>query len=335
MKVTSAENGPEQPPGAQEEPVEAEVVTHEYDMPPEVREAAEDAVRDALGSQEMVVSDPQDRVEGMVAMDAHDSARFVERLVRQAQEQNLGKRWIYELPKGGGKLERGLTVDAVEDITQQMNWSGRCRIAILPDTLQARVVEADEGDGPEPFWEATIAARDEISGSVYMGTSMEPQKLKLKPSTADAKRKDGKSIPEDNRVFDRFSRAKAINKAERNALEKHIPEVVKVTLIAMASQNPALVERIETAEEAKIKDMPAPLDTPEAKALTAEMATVYDEIRELGGGKGKLLLPPGRYNAALLHAQHDLAALQAMKLWLEQRRDEIRAQLKPESKETS
>lgn len=315
------------PAQAQEQPQEGEVVDAEVVPAEEIRAAVEDA----LQSTAMVLADPGDQREGMIAMDAHDAAKLIERFTRQAQELNLGKRWVYELPAGGGKLTRGLTGDAVEDLTQQMNWSGRCRIHVLPETLQVEVIEADEGDGPEPFWVATVAALDEVSGSVYTGTSMEPQKMKLKAATAAAKRNEGKAIPEDNRIFDRFSRAKAINKAERNALEKHIPEVVKLTLISMSARNPALVERIETAEEAKLRELPPPLDTPEAVAIREEIAGIYDEIRELGGGKGKVLLTPGRYNAALQMGQHDMPGLQGVKAWLEQRRDEIREQLEKET----
>ena len=284
------------------EPVEAEVVDAEL----------AEAVDDALSSQDLVVAHAGDFHEGLIAMDAHDAARLVERLTRQAQEANLGKRWVYTLPGGKGS---GLTIDAVQDITQQMNWTGKCAIGIDPSTLQVEVIEADEGHGDEKFWVATVAAVDRRTGVHQIGTSMEPQNMRLKGGGTK---------------FDRFARTKAIGKAQRNAMEQFIPETVKLTLISMAEGRPELIERIETAAEAKMREMPAPLDTPEAKALTAEMAGIYDEIRGLGGGRGKVLLPPGRYNAALVHAQHDLSALQAMRLWLVERRDEIRVQLEGE-----
>lgn len=298
---------------------DAEVVASEAEPAPELREAVSDAM-----SVEAFATEPDDEHAGMVAMDAHDSARFVERLVRQAQEQNLGKRWVYALP---GTTTRGLTVDAVQDIVQQMNWSGRCAIRVLPETLDVELIEADEGDGPEPFWVATVAAEDARTGLALIGTSMEPQKMKLKPATAAAKRKDGKMIGEDNRIFDRFSRAKAINKAQRNALEAHIPEVVKVTLIAMSAKRPDMVERIETEQEAKVSELPPPLDTPEAREAIAELGRIYDGIRELGGGKGRILLPPGQFNAYLVQSQHSMELLARMKAWLEQRRDEIKAEV--------
>lgn len=306
---------------APDEPVDAEVVPEQADVSPEVAAAVEDA----LASQAVTVTDPADEHAGMVAMDAHDAAAFVDRLTTQAMNANLGKRWVYQLPRDGAPA--GLTGDAVEDITQQMSWSGRARIHSMPETLQVEQIEADEGDGPEPFWVATIAAADDIGGSVFTGTSMEPQKLKLKASTADARRKKGAAIPEDNRVFDRYARAKAINKAERNALEKHIPTIVKLTLVAMAKKDPSLIEHIESDAEAKAKELPPPLDTDEARALIAELGEIYDGVGALGGGKGRMLLTPGTYHQYLIQSHHSMELLARMREWLLQRREQIEAEV--------
>lgn len=277
---------------------------------------------EVLQSAELVPANPRDRHEGMIAMDAHDAARFVDALTRQAQEANLGKRWVYQLPYGGGD---GLTVDAVQDISQQMNWSGRCRITLLPETLDVEVIQADEGRGMEPFWVATIFAEDEMTGQRHAGTSMEPQQMQLKAETAAAKRNKGATIPEDNKVFDRFARAKAVNKASRNAEEKHIPEAVKLTLIAMAKNKPSMIEKIQTPTEAKAADWPAPLTTPEAQALNEECEAIYTEIRGLGGGRGALELPPGLFGSYRMQSAHDLPKLNDLKMWLLQKRDEIAA----------
>lgn len=285
------------------------------DVSPEVRVAVQEALDDALGSAEMVVANTRDQHEGMVAMDAHDAARFVGGLVEQAQNANLGKRWVYRLPGGGGE---GLTVDAVEDITQQMNWTGRCAISLMPETLDVEVIQADEGNGLEPFWVATVFAVDERTGQKHAGTSMEPQMMKLKPDTAAKKREKGAVIGTDNKVFDRFSRAKAINKAGRNAEEKHIPEVVKVTLIAMAANKPEMVERIRTPIEEKLDALPPPLDTDEARQVIKECEEVYEKIKPLGGGRGRVEITPARFNGALVTSQHNMTMLRATKAWLDE-----------------
>lgn len=313
----------DEPPAEPDEAVDAEVVDESGSTVLATREDVVAAIEDALGSQEIAPL-TRDKHEGLVAMDARDAAAFVGGLVRQAQEANLGKRWVYKLPGTGGS---GLTVDAVQDITQQMNWTGRCRISLLPETLQVEIIQADEGRGTEPFWVATVFAVDEMTGQKHVGTSMEPQSMHLKPGTAKAKREAGAKIPEDNRIFDKFARAKAINKAERNAEEKHIPEVVKLTLIAMAEKNPGLVETIRTPVEEKIAALPAPLDTPEAAELREECEAIYLELGALDGGKGRLVIPPGRYNGAMMNSQHDMVMLRSTKAWLEDSRDRLRAKV--------
>lgn len=317
----------ELPPAAEADQARATAAAQEAAEPvvdaelvPEPGAELQEAVELATSAAALVVDQPADRHEGMVAMDAHDSAALLDRITQQAQEGHLAKRWVYDLPGGGG---RGLTVDAVQDITQQMNWTGACSIGVRPGSLSIELIDGDEDGLPAKFWMATIEAEDRKTGAVQTGTSMEPQRLKLKPETARAKRAQGKPVPEDDRVFDKFAATKAANKAERNAMEKFIPEVVKLHLLAMAAKNPAIVERIETAQEAQIKDLPAPLDTPEAKALIEECAGIYTQIRKLKGGRGAIALPPGRYHAGLLRSQHDLRTLQSFRDWLLERRDEI------------
>jgi hypothetical protein len=90
---------------------------------------------------------------------------------------------------------------------------------------------------------ATIFARDEVTGAMLPGSSMEPQRMRLQARTADRKRKAGQKIPEDNTIFDVFSRTKAIQKATRNALAAFIPEEIEQTIIAMFAKDPSRVER--------------------------------------------------------------------------------------------
>lgn len=297
------------PAEPQEEP--AEVVDGQVvpDPATEPAPALREPVADALQNADLVVADPRDENAVYVAMDAHDAVRLVERLTEQAQEQNLGKRWIYEF-KSGNEWQRGLTVDAVEDIVQQMNWTGKCAIGVIPETA---VFELIEGEDDEKEWTVTIAAEDARTGSRLLGTSQEPQRMKLKSGA---------------RKFDKFARGKALSKAQRNAMESFIPEKVKLTLIAMAAGNPQLVERIESAEEAKARELPAPLDTPEAKAAIEELRAIYTEIRNLGGGQGAIKLTPGQFGAYLLQSQHDLALLGNMRDWLLGRKTKIEDELK-------
>lgn len=279
------------------------------------------AVDGLLGANaELVVRDPQDRVEGLIAMDAHDVELLVRDLTQQAQGAALRK-WVYELPQSG--KPKGLSVHGVQDITQRMNWTGKCSIRVLPGTLVVEKEEAETDDGVESFIVATIFAEDQRTGAIMPGTSSEPRMMKLKAATARAKREEGKVIREDNRVFDRFARTKAIGKASRNALASFIPEEVEQAVIAMASRDPRLVERIQTEAEARVSDLPAPLDSPEARVLLEELDGIYAEIRELGGGQGKIRLTPGQYFSAKQQAQHSMAILGQMREWLLERKAQI------------
>lgn len=292
---------------------------------PEMGEVVDDFIP---GPAELAVIDPSDRHEVMLRMDDHDVRMILER----AQKTALRK-WVYEL-KGrkdaDNKPVRGLTVHAVQDITQQMNWMGKCRIGLLPETLTVERIVENAGNGDEPFWVATIFAKDEMTGAMMPGSSMEPQRMQLKKTTADAKRGDGKSIPEDNKVFDPFSRTKAIQKATRNALAAFIPEEVEQSIIAMFGNDPARVERIRTEAEQKIEDRPPPLNDEEAKRKIASARALYDEIRELGGS-AVTEFTPGKFGAYLLNAQHSQESLEAFVDYVIGERDRLVAKYRTET----
>jgi hypothetical protein len=281
--------------------------------------AAEDApmpeaapvIEDYVG--EVAVVDPTDRHEVMVAMDAHDVAMLLER----AQSSALRK-WVYVLPDG----TKGLTVHAVQDLIQQMNWSGKARVGIVEGSARFERTTEDAGYGPEPFWVCDVSARDEVTGQLWMGTSSEPVYMRLKQATADRKRKAGARISEDNRVFDPFSRSKALQKAQRNATGAFIPEQVEQAIIAMFENDPSRVERIRTEQEAALEALPAPLDDDEARDLIRKAESVYDEIV---WPEARVEFPPGTFAAWKLQAQHSHDRLRDLVAYVEKRRDELAA----------
>jgi hypothetical protein len=112
-------------------------------MPEEAAKAVEDFIPSPA---ELAVVDPQDRHEVMLAMDEHDVRMLLERVQSSAL-----RKWVYEL-KDQYPPVRGLTVHAVQDITQQMNWTGKARIGVVPETLTVERITEDAGHGAEPFW---------------------------------------------------------------------------------------------------------------------------------------------------------------------------------------
>lgn len=285
---------------------------------PEIGEVVDDFIPQAA---ELAVTDPSDQHEVMLRMDDHD----IRMILSQVQEAAL-KVWVYALPDGA----KGLSVGGVEDIVQRLNWTGKARIGLMPETLQVEQIVADAGNGDEPFWSATVFARDEITGEALVGSSMQPQRMRLKQSTADRKRQKGAKIPEDNAVFDPFSRTKAIQKASRNALEAHIPEEIKQTVIAMFANDPSRVERIRTEAEQKIAERPPALDDDEAKAKIAAASKLYDEIRELGGA-AVVEFAPGKFGAYMLNAQHSHETLDAFVDYVQGERDRLVAKYRTEA----
>lgn len=273
-------------------------------------EAAE-VVEEYVG--EVAVIDPSDRHEVMLAMDEHDVRMLLERVQSSAL-----RKWVYALPDGA----KGLTVHAVQDIVQLFNWMGKARIGLLPETLQVERITEDAGNGPEPFWSVTIFARDEVTGQMQSGSAMEPVRMRLRAATADRKRKAGAKIPEDNTVFDPFSRTKAINKAERNAQAKFIPEVIEQSVIAMFENDPARVERIRTEAETRAEEMPPPLDDDEARDLIAKAQAAYDAIT---WPEARVEFPPGKFAAYKLTAQHSHDRLRDLVAYVEGERDRLAA----------
>jgi hypothetical protein len=73
----------------------------------------------------------------MVRMDEAD----VQMLLSWAQAGAL-KKWVYQLPGNKGE---GLTIHAVQDIVQRMNWTGRAKIGVLPGDAGGRVAQRGRG----------------------------------------------------------------------------------------------------------------------------------------------------------------------------------------------
>ncbi len=282
---------------------------------PEIDEAVEDYLPSGV---DLVLRDPDDAHEVAVVLDAHDVASMV-----QWAQENALRKWVYQLPDG----TMGLTVHAVQDIVQQMNYRHGLGIGLMPETLTVERIVEDLGSvGPEPLWSARVFARDR-AGLVLPGVSMEPVYMQLTEKTARKWREKGKQVPEDRRVFDVFSQTKAVNKAYRNALGAFIPEEVEQTVIAMYASDPRRVERIRTEQEQRTVDLPPALTDERAQAQVARARELYAQIRELHGGRGKIVVTPGKFHAWVTAAQHDHGRLDDLIAHLQELLETLPAQL--------
>jgi hypothetical protein len=267
--------------------------------------------------QDLVISPDAPDHEVFVVLDAHDEDLILQELQRRAL-----KVLLYDFPKDGSRIV-DLSYAGVLECVRLLNATGKVSIRIRPDT---REVRRESIDGVE-YVTATVYAEDGKTGMGVFGTAREPLRMRLKPATAAKLREKGTPVDSDNRTFDPFAETKALNKAQRNAMKATIPERMRQTLIAMARQDEAALQTIQHGAGAESRaELPPPLSTPEALALTAECRSIYDRIRSHPGGLvGPLSLLPGQYGAQLERAAHDEAQLQAFRDSLLARLEKIEA----------
>jgi len=122
------------------------------------------------------------------------------------------------------------------------------------------------------------------------GTATEPKHIKK-----------GKDLK-----FDKFAATKALNKAERNAKKKLIPEEIRQTIIAMAREESKV--RVLKAAAAPLAEMPPPLTDKKAVELKNQIRASYNELKEVN----RMLLPPARFNAMLTRSEHEHARLEEL-----------------------
>lgn len=286
----------------------------------EVLDALPQEVQDYLDRSELAVRDPTDESEVVQVVDAHDRALMLAEIQGAALEV-----WVYDLPpaQAGGKRRQELSYKGVRGCTEILNGSGKWRLTTLPETLRRERFKEDIGrGGAEPLIEATIFARNELTGQTMPGTSTEPLYMKLTDKVANAKRRDGIDIPIDNRVFNVHAATVAVNKATRNALRTLIPEEAALAVIAAYASDPKRVARIRTEAEAKALERPPALTDDRAKDLIARAESLYDEIRLLGGA-ALVEFTPAKFAAWVRDTQHDHGRLEALVTFVESERDRL------------
>lgn len=251
----------------------------------------------------LVVADPMDQHEVARVLDAHD-----EQAIMQAVQGRLSQALMYDFPQDGKRLV-DLSGAGVRECVREMNRTEKCRIRVVKESLAVEEVVEDAGDGLEPFFEATVWAVDDVTGAEFVGTALQPKRLKLKEQTAKRKRARGQAIPEDNRIFDQFAKQKAQQKAIRNALKQHVPEQLRQALIAQYRGDDVALKRIEVgAEAATLAALPAPVEGAEADRLRGEIEAVYMDLHALNPTR----LVPGRYHDWRRQADQSVEKLEAM-----------------------
>ncbi len=211
------------------------------------------------------------------AMDRNDEVMILEEIQGRALDT-----FVYSF-KLAGKLTTDLTVSGVSEVVRLMNERGGCQIGI---SEQPPIVE-EFREGDEDFYRVLVYARDgRQAGSGRWGTAVEPKMMELKDGT---------------KKWDKFAMTKALNKAERNALKKQIPEDFRQTVIHqyLGTHHVLELKPLAVTGGGAVAELPPALDDERAQAIKAEIHDAYKRLRALN----KLKLPPARFNAFLTKAE--------------------------------
>jgi hypothetical protein len=210
------------------------------------------------------------------AMDRNDEVIILNELQERAIET-----MVYAFEQGGD-LMVDLSVAGVNEVVRLMNERGGTQVGISEQ--RAPLVEEVKGADDKDYFRVLVFAKDaRFPESGRWGTAMEPK---------FAARKKGPD------VFDKFALAKALSKAQRNALKALIPEEWRQVIIAQSKGTDAL-QQLQPTGGGEVAKLPPPIEGPKADAVKAEIHAAYKELRELN----RLKMPPARFNAYLTKAE--------------------------------
>lgn len=225
------------------------------------------------------------------AMDALDEAQIVDALMGRPSEQ-----LVYSFGEGSDR-KTGLSYEGVAEVVREMNANGHTRIRVSPDVqpLIREVQEENEKGELVTFVEATVYGEDTQNGGGNWGTARQAKFQTFR----NAQRKP---------KLDPFATAKALSKAQRNAMKPLTPVVFREALIAKMLNNPARVTELRLGMGDATAEMPPPLTDERAAELKAQIRDVYSQIRALDA----MALPPGRFNVKLQRVAHEHAGMEEL-----------------------
>ncbi len=256
-----------------------------------------------------------DREDVFRAMDRADEELILDELMGRALDV-----MVYCFEQGGKKLT-DLSYAGIAEAVRTMNARGFGHVRVSGDPPIVNEVREDGQD----FYRLMVYAVDEANGGGQWGTAVEPKRMKLRAATANRRRANGEEIPEDDTVWDKFALAKALSKAQRNALKPLVPVELRQALIAQYLGDESKVKRIKAGPANEVlAELPPPLADDEAKALLAEIRGKYDVLK----GYSRLKLPPAKFNSYLTQVQHDHDRMREFVAHLDQWIDEAKAAAK-------
>lgn len=253
---------------------------------------------------------PIDEADVHRAMTLLDERQIMDEIQGRALEAML-----YSFPQDG-KTVTGFSWAGVAEAARTLNARGYTSLAITkdPPPIFEEVtvsVEVKRGDPYEdrPAIACTVYAEDTKNGGGNWGTAVQPREMRLRKTD-----NDGRFIFRP----DSFARAKALSKAQRNAIEPQLPQEL-VEAVKAQYLRAGRVKRITGADTAEVggAELPPALTDEEATKQIERIRDVYDEIKTLN----RVLVVPAQFNRMLTMAQHDHGRLNDLIRHLEDLRD--------------
>jgi hypothetical protein len=245
-----------------------------------------------------------------------------ERQVVQDLEGNALQSMVYGF-RAGGKMVYGLSWIGAREAVRNFNARTSSQIRVsdaTPPQFEDVTIKAEVGrgeDGPlmeeVPAIRCTVYAEDAALGGGQWGTATVAREQINKK-----KLKDGRYLTNP----DGFAAAKALSKAQRNALEPLIPRWLIEELIAQFKGN-GQVEYLEGTGKQVVKELPPALTDDRAKAQTDRCRELYAEWSKHGGKK---TMPPAQFNNAMTACQHSHERLDDFIAHLESKLNEARGE---------
>jgi hypothetical protein len=227
-------------------------------------------------------------------MDDYDAQQILDEL--QGRPADV---MVYSFGSGGNR-KTGLSYRGVAEIARTLNEHGMASIRVSSDPpIFEEVQEDDESGATITYVQATVYAEDTRNGGGNWGTARQ-QKFMVYREQEDGSRKTP--------TLDKFARAKALSKAQRNAMLPLLPVAFAETQIALMLQNPARVKEIRSGLGVAPADLPPPLEDEAAIELKNAIRAVYADIRKLN----PMAMPPGRFNVKLRRAEIEHKALEEL-----------------------
>lgn len=291
----------EEAPAPEPEVIDGEA--HEVPLPEGLAEHATfDELEAAKPTAIELAVDPSDPHDVYRAMDKADEALILAELQDRALDT-----FVYSF-ESGGKQQTDLTVAGVNETVRLMNERGGTQVGI---SEQPPVVDHETRAGEE-YVRVMVYARDARSpGSGRWGTAIEPVN--------------------NTKGWDKFAFTKALNKAERNALKKQIPEDWRQYIIAqyLGTHHMQQLQQLDPRKglgAGRVAELPPALDDERAQAIKKEIHEKFGQLRKLN----PLKMPPARMQAHLARAEtesHERMEMMvdSMNEWIQQEEERLAA----------